>query len=457
MPKQPTGALLVEKAKDGSGFYWAAKWIPGPQQPPKKKRIGRAWIEARPEPLEGAEGWQKGYRKRRGQPQAGFLLPDEAAVAMRALIRNFSQQHERERERQQSVTFRDAAWQWFAERKAVAGWKPTHERNVRAILRDQDDVPRKRGQKPRALLMRAFGDRNVADVTEADVRAFLRELDADPKLGPRAVNTYRLTAKMIFDYAVEQNWRADNPAAKTKKRREPDRAEMVVYTPEQIFAIARECPSEQLGALVVLAACLGCRQGELLELRWRDIDFVRRNVHVQRSFSSGLGVTSTKGRESRVVPMSRIPAQILARISQRGFLVKKNDLVFPGPRSGLIGGTHMDPSWVRKHYYRAVDAAKAKDREMPTLRFRMLRQCFGSLLAAGGVDQVKLQAVMGHKDARTTAGYMHAVSRADDADQLTRAFDSHGAEGLIFPEWPTPEPARKPRRRPAIRSASEAA
>lgn len=422
MPKLPTGALIVEEAKDSSSLYWAAKFRHDGKG--IRRRLGKAWLEPRDEPLEGATGWQKNFRKRRGRPAEGHLSADDAVAAMRELIAGFSDKQERKRQKQDAVTFAEAAVTWQAERSAISGWKATTARNYSAMLAAVDHVPKRRGHKPRARIMRAFGTKLVSEVTTQEVAKFLRTLDADDALTPRSVNAHRQVLGMVFDYVIEQGWRTtENPVTPTKKRREADPKELTVYSPEQIFAVASEAEGN-IAPLIVVAGFSGLRQGELLELRWKDVDFVGRKLTVSRSFSSGLGITSTKGRRARVVPMADQVAQVLAQESQRGFLIRKGDLVFPGPKSNLTGGTPHDPSSLRAAYVTARDAAAAKDHDLPVLRFHDLRHSFGSLAAAGGVDAVKIQSMMGHADSRTTARYLHAVSRADDADRLSRAFGS---------------------------------
>jgi integrase len=86
-------------------------------------------------------------------------------------------------------------------------------------------------------------------------------------LSARSVNAHRLVLSMVLAHAAEQGWREGNPVARVPKRREDDRAEPIVYTPEQVEAIARAAGHETLAALVLTAALTGLRLGELLELR----------------------------------------------------------------------------------------------------------------------------------------------------------------------------------------------
>lgn len=384
-----------------------------------ERMIGPAWMV----PVGDEQAKPSGRRigrwcERRGKPADGWFSEEMARERLRALIEEWERETPAaQRGEKRGVLFRDASQAWLVERKAVAGWKPTTERNYRAMLTLPDAEPRKRGGAPRARLMREFGDREIAAITGEEIRRFLRSLDADETITPRTVNAYRTVLSMIFGHAVDEGWCDHNPVAATAKRRERDPAELVVYTLEQIMLIARRCPEDTIGTLVLTAATTGLRLGELLELRWRDVQFAARAVHVQRSYAAGLGVSSPKGRRGRSLPLADITAQALARLGQRERFTRKDDLVFPNAL-----GEHLDPSTVRAAYITARDAARRDDDEMPALRLHDLRHCFGSRCAASGIDVVTIQTWMGHASINTTRRYMHFAPRADDADRLSRAF-----------------------------------
>jgi len=229
-----------------------------------------------------------------------------------------------------------------------------------------------------------------------------------------------------------------NPVAGTEKRREPDPAEIVTYTPTEVLAIAeaarsgahrelvrmrvgeeeqdvRQFEDAQDAALIIVAAFCGLRMGELLALRWRHVIWQAQRLHVQRSYALG-EEDSPKGRRGRTVPLADQPAQALAQLSQRPLFTRNADLVFCSRT-----GEHLDGSALRRRFKAARDVAVANDADMPALRFHDLRHTFGTL-AAQGFDLVNVQAMMGHADSRTTARYLHARPAAEDAAKLSRIF-----------------------------------
>ena len=87
-----------------------------------------------------------------------------------------------------------------------------------------------------------------------------------------------------------------------KLRERYDATRSAFYSPEEIHALAWAAASEQDGAIFLTAAFTGLRRGEVVALRWRDVDFERAAIRVSGSYANG-ELTSPKSRRGRVVPM----------------------------------------------------------------------------------------------------------------------------------------------------------
>jgi integrase len=251
------------------------------------------------------------------------------------------------------------------------------------------------------------------------------------------VNKARQLVCAIFNYGRRPSTYAltSNPAQHADRRREPDAAPLAFYSPEQIEAVARSLADgkhrdfarpaltaaemearasedAQDAELVRVVAYAGLRRGELVALRWRDVDFVGQKVVVRRALSGDTEVRSTKSRRARQVPLPDQAATALDRLSRRGEFTGPDDYVFA---SRL--GRRLDPSALRRRYERARDAAGVEP-----LRFHDLRHTYGSLLVAGGIDLPSVKAAMGHSHITTTERYLHARPAGEMADRFTRAF-----------------------------------
>jgi integrase len=172
--------------------------------------------------------------------------------------------------------------------------------------------------------------------------------------------------------------------------------------------------------MVRVSAYAGLRLGELLALRWRDVDFDGLALTISRAMSSGIE-SSTKSGKVRRVPLADQVAAALDRVSRREHFTAPDDLVFCN-----VIGRHLDGSALRRRYHRAQQAAG-----VDPLRWHDLRHTYGSLLAAGGVDLVTIQAVMGHSALATTGRYLHARPASTHAAAFTRAFLPPAAEAAL--------------------------
>jgi integrase len=139
------------------------------------------------------------------------------------------------------------------------------------------------------------------------------------------------------------------------------------------------------------------------------VDFSKRALRVETSVVHGR-VDSTKGGRGRAVPMVREVAEALARLGNRGYLIDRDDPVFPGE------GDWLDGSALRRRFVTACERA-----ELRVLRFHDLRHTFGSN-AINRANLVQVQAWMGHADHRTTMRYLHHKSLDAEADLLAGAF-----------------------------------
>lgn len=176
--------------------------------------------------------------------------------------------------------------------------------------------------------------------------------DRDPNRGLTCFG-FEVTTREIEDlhmrpctYAL-----ATNPAQHADRRREPDPAAVAFYSYEQVEALAqalsagahrdpnrravseeavaaRACDDGQDAELVRVPAYTGLRRGELVALRWRDVDFVGQKMIVRRALSGETEVRSIKSRRARGVPLPDQAAAALERLRCRGEFVGPDDYVF---------------------------------------------------------------------------------------------------------------------------------
>ena len=171
--------------------------------------------------------------------------------------------------------------------------------------------------------------------------------------------------------------------------------------------------------LYLTAAMTGLRQGELLALRWRDIDWVGSPRAGHQNYVRGEFGTPKSKRSSRSVPLADRLAGELERHFKASPWQGDDDLVFAHPDVG----SPLERSRLLKRFKRNL--ARASVRE---LRFHDLRHTFGTRVAAAGVPLRTLQEWMGHRDFKTTLIYADYQPSEREAEFVERAFQRPGAE-----------------------------
>jgi integrase len=434
------GSLVIRIRKGAEGrCYWDAQWryrlAGGQAWRLKKRRLGLAWQE----PDENG-----GWRKRKGRCLAGWLDERAATVAAMAAMQEHAvelqESEQRAREAaEHRVTVRELAHEWLSWLEQVKGAKPSTVADYRFLIREPG-VPHRRGDGvSHGRIMRAFGDLAAADVTTAGVSRFLRSLDSTG-LTPRSINKHRQVLAAMFTYGARSDTHSlpFNPVAATDKRRENPSAALDYYEVDDVEALARACENGEhrmgeppLDASETAARRMedqrdaeafrllfytGLRLGELLPLRWEDVDLRDRLLLVRRGLSAGQE-TLPKGRQYRFVPLSSPAATTLARLADRD--------EFTGPDDYVICnrlGRRLDPSALRRRYKRACKAAGLRP-----VKLHGLRHAAGSLVART-TDAVFVRDFLGHAKLSTTDRYVSAKLRPEELERLDAAFMAGGLE-----------------------------
>ena len=161
--------------------------------------------------------------------------------------------------------------------------------------------------------MRALGDRPASEITTREIGDLLAEIQ-DTGVGARMINKHRQLVVSIYQWALDPETPISgieiNPATATKKRKLPQRPPLDWYRPAEVERLA-EAADSQDGEMLRLAAYTGLRRGELLALRWRDIDWTGARIVVSRAMSAGVE-GETKSSRARNVPWLRRYARRLS-------------------------------------------------------------------------------------------------------------------------------------------------
>jgi len=395
-----SGHVYLREGKLRSAWY--AKWRD--QHGQHQKRLGPAWT--------GKGAPMPGFLRER---EAKAMLAETLVEARRGVVR----------QERTGVTFRDVAEDWFEHGRFERDWSASTQVDYRSVMD--------------AHLLPEFGRKRIEMITSEQIEKWRNRIAQDGTKVRHTVNKIVTQLHAIFQHAVDRHGLITNPVAKVKRLRESyDAARFDFFSPEEIDQLVataaagghrdpsrpavsdteralRAAEDHQDAAIYLTAALSGLRRGELLALRWNDVDFEQSSIRVFEGYSANT-TGKPKSRKSRTVPMVDKVADALRELKQRGHHAAKTQLVFVSR-----DGTNVDGSALRRRYHATLDGAGLR-----RLRFHDLRHTFGSL-AINVASIVQVQVWMGHADIKTTMRYLHHKSRADDARLLSAAFETRSA------------------------------
>jgi integrase len=368
-PRPISGHVFKRKGKRGAVWYAKYRLPDGSQQ---KKRLGLAWTEKTAPP----DGY---FTKGKAQAHLDELLRQARDGSLSGMVKT-------------GKTFADATAEWLAYCENVRDCKPSTMRDYRNMVR---------------VLDREFGKRKIETITTEDIDLWISGYGGSN----RTRQKYLVCLGSIFKRAMKVYGLPRNPADLVERPRVRRAAKIDVLRPEEVLALVRAADSEQDAAIFHTAAFAGLRMGELLALRWRDVDFTRRTIHVRENWTQG-ETTTPKGGTERAVPMAEEVAERLARLGQRDHFTADDDLVFCTPR-----GQHVGYKSLKERYRAALRAAGLRE----DFRFHNLRHTFGSTVIRHA-DSREVMEWMGHADLTTTRRYLAFVDREDAAKRVSEAF-----------------------------------
>jgi integrase len=366
----PTGH--VYRLDRTRGPVWYAKYrLPDSRQ--VQKKIGPAWTG-------------------RGRPPAGYFTKRLAEDWLREVL-DQARHGTLPGMVRTGATFADAATEYLRYVEHDRGRKPSTVRGYRSMIN--------------AHLLPAFRELPVEDVTPVVIESWIAGFEGSP----RSRNKLLIQLGGILGRAKKVYGLSANAATEVERFQQRGSGDIGVFSPEEVWALVRAADGEQDAAIFLTAAFTGLRMGELLALRWRDVDFAGNVVRVRASYYLGQ-LTTPKSGKVRAVPLAPAVASALAPLSQREHWIGDDDLVFVG-----AAGSYIDGSALRRRYKAALAAAGLR-----SLRFHDLRHTFGTRMIAKA-DIRRVQEWMGHADVQTTMRYLHYAPREEDARLVAEAFE----------------------------------
>ncbi len=295
--------------------------------------------------------------------------------AERLLSARMNDVHSGEYRERPRIRFSDFAAKWLTDYARVSVKESTYSSYADMI---------------RLHLIPHFGSEMLHQVTAGDVQRFISQKISRDGLSAKSVVNIIVVLKEMLKHAQIWGYLSHSPATHAQRPRVEEK-EMEFLTPDEIRLFLQNV-SPCCYCLFLTAVLTGMRRGELLGLKWSDIDWQRSEIVVRRSLYKNGFVTTKSKRSNRRIQMSPVLADALKR--HRAFaLQSEQELVFCNR-----DGQPLDPdNMVKREFHPALDRAGLR-----RIRFHDLRHTHASLLIAQGENVKFVQQQLGHASAKTT-------------------------------------------------------
>jgi integrase len=252
-----------------------------------------------------------------------------------------------------------------------------------------------------------WGPYSLRDVKTVAVESWLKAVPRSR--GSRA--KIRNIMSALFNHARRYEWTDRNPITlvrqSAKRQRVPE-----VLTEEELQALIPQLSARDR-VLVLLDACTGLRVGELLGLKWSDVDFENGQLHVTRSVVNQVVGDCKTEASQKPVPLDSFLAQELLTWRSGCPYNQNDDWVFASP---LTKG--RQPYWPENLMKRGIRPAAKRAEIVKHISWHTFRRTFSTLLKANGEDIKTVQELLRHANSRITLDiYTQAVTPAKRAAQ----------------------------------------
>ena len=306
--------------------------------------------------------------------------------------------------------------------------KPTFTRYIEIYIKKKAAFAPGTLENYRAALQRAaavFGDMKMADITNLTVKQYINYLQANGKnqfngkpLAHKTILKHYIALHALFENAVENEVIEVSPMQKMKRpkpRKDETPKEAIAYSESEIAYIMECLNSEPLKwkALIMFAIDSGCRRGEIVGLKWEEIDFKTGKVNICRNaqYTAGKGtyISTTKNRKNRVIYLNRPVLTVLAEWKRQQALLHFGQGI---PLNGFCftqdNGEMMNPQAPTAYLSRF-----GKKYNLPGIHPHALRHTMATLSIANGADIVSVSEKLGHAEPSITLNvYSHANEEA---------------------------------------------
>jgi integrase len=240
-------------------------------------------------------------------------------------------------------------------------------------------------------LQRVFDGKRLSDISPFLIEKY-KTMRKGEGAAPATINHELACLRHLFTMAVKWGKASTNPGREVKLLKEPEGKDRILTAEEEkrLLDHVRSAPkAKHLEAIIITALNTGMRKGEILNLKWENVDSKNRYISVVTGSMAG---ERTKNGEIRKIPMNEPLTTALKNVKS----------AFPSTVYVFSPDEKQPYGDVKTAWWKAL-----KESEIEGFRFHDMRHTFGSRLGMAGVDIKTIQELMGHKDIKMTMRYSH--------------------------------------------------
>jgi excisionase family DNA binding protein len=259
-----------------------------------------------------------------------------------------------------------------------------------------------------AHLKPTFGEMELKEITPLLVENY-RTVRLKAGLKKSTTNRELALLKVIFSKAIDWDFCSENPVRKVKFFPENDNLKERILTPDEERRLLEHC-ADHLKPIILVALHTGMRRGEVLGLKWEQVDFRQGQIKVEK----------TKSGKTRFIPINSELLETLRELKKKD---GKSEYLFVNPETG-------NPLKDVK------TAFKAASRRAGILKFRFhdCRHTFATRLVESGVDLITVKELLGHSTVKVTERYTHSSrdSKREAVENLVKIHPQKGDRAQDF-------------------------
>jgi len=248
------------------------------------------------------------------------------------------------------------------------------------------------------MLIKFAGDIPLEKVNLRIVEAFISQTFVRAQ---NAAALYYRTLKCAFNKAIKWKYLQSNPFKELKAPRVQKKFPAIISS-KDFKSLLEKVTSPLLKDIFITAFLTGMRLGEIINLKWRDVELQSEIIYVRNT-----NEFSTKNKKDRIIPMNKELKvvlknryrKLLKTVSSNNVIVLPlNNYVF-----SLVDGIRLRRGYVTKKFKQASRAAELDER----VHAHSCRHSFASQLVQNGVSIYVVKELLGHEDIKTTQIYAH--------------------------------------------------